>query len=410
MTGIKRDALSAISRLLKQFPVVAVIGARQVGKTTLLKQLMPRAPFFDLEKRADYELIRRDPDFFLSQQNVPIVIDEAQALPDLFPALRVAVDARRDRPGRFLISGSSSPELLKHIHESLAGRIAVYELGGLTVAESWHTAISPLYGYIAGGDSSKLLRMQPSFTAAQLMESCVFGGYPEPFIKYRRKPEQFDLWMDNYFASYVQRDIRNLFPGINADAFQRFIAMLATSSGNQLNFSDFARSLEISSPTVKKYFEIAHGTFVWRMMPSYEKNAAASIVKMPRGYMRDSGLLNHIIGIHTVQQLQAHHQLGRIWEGFVIEQLLKGFTQLLLPVKPYYYRTKNAAEIDLIFECAAGVIPVEVKLGATIPSRGLTSMKDFIEQHKCPCGIVINNADRAAMIAPKIIQIPAGCL
>ncbi len=410
MTGIKRDALSAVSRLLEQFPVVAVVGARQVGKTTLLKQLMPKALFFDLEKRADFELISRDPDFFLSQQNTPIVIDEAQSLPSLFSAFRVAVDDRRDQPGRFLISGSSSPELLKHIHESLAGRIAIYELGGLSIDESWHTPISRIYAHIAQGDIQSLLHIRPHLSNTQLMESCVFGGYPEPFIKYRGKLDKFALWMDNYFASYVRRDIRNLFPGINTGAFQRFVAMLASSSGNQLNSSDYARSLEVSSPTVKKYFEIAHGTFVWRMIPSYEKNATTSIVKMPRGYMRDSGLLNHIVGVRSVQQLQAHHQSGRIWEGFIIEQLLKGFSQSLLTVKPYYYRTKNAAEIDLILECADRVVPIEIKMGNAIPSRALTSMETFIEQHKCAFGIVINNADLPLMLTPKIIQIPAGCL
>jgi hypothetical protein len=146
------------------------------------------------------------------------------------------------------------------------------------------------------------------------------------------------------------------------------------------------------------------------MIPSYEKNAAVSIVKMPRGYMRDSGLLNHIIHIHSVQQLLAHPQAGRIWEGFIIEQLLNGFGRSLEPVKPYYYRTKNAAEIDLILECFAGVIPIEIKMGANIPSRSLTAMQSFIEQHKCICGIVINNAERAAMLTRNIVQIPAGCL
>ena len=236
---IKRSAAHSIEYLLSQFPCVAVLGTRQVGKTTLIKQVLPEAPFFDLERRVDCDRVRRDPDFFFSQYDSPLIIDEAQLVPELFPALRVAIDARRGENGRFLISGSSSPDLAGKLNESLAGRMAVFE------------------------------SLKPRFDTARLFESCLRGGYPEAFLERRDDAKSFALWMENYVRSYLQRDVRILFPGLNLDAYQLFLDMLSRSSGQMVNASDLGRSLGVSQPTVQQYLRIAQGTFVWRRHPSY---------------------------------------------------------------------------------------------------------------------------------------------
>jgi predicted AAA+ superfamily ATPase len=253
MHTIKRTASGAIHQLLLRFPCVAVLGARQVGKTTILKQVLPEAHFFDIEKRSDFERIKSDPDFFLSQQHSPIAIDEAQLLPELFPALRVAIDSDREKNGRFLISGSSSPELLKHITETLAGRIAIFELGGFSLEEQWGCEISSFYQYLKEGNITKLAALKPRFSTEQLFSSCLLGTYPEPFLKFRNDPKGFELWMENYVVTYIKRDIRNLFPSLNITAYQRFVSMLAASTGNIINVSEFARSLDVSQPTPKSY-------------------------------------------------------------------------------------------------------------------------------------------------------------
>lgn len=409
MHDIKRAVLPTVKRLLKTFPCVAIIGARQVGKTTLLKQVMPKALFFDLEKRADFELIQRDPDFFLSQYNTEIIIDEAQILDRLFPALRVAIDQKRRQKGRFLISGSASPELIKHLSESLAGRIGILELPGFSLAESWGKT-SKIYNYLAAFDVKKLLKLSPQLSRKNLFKSCIYGAYPEPFLELRNDKQAFRFWMDNYFQTYIRRDIRNLFSGLNLLAYQRFIAMLAGSSGHILNFSEFSRSLDVSQPTIKSYFQIAHGTFIWRMIPSYQRNVSKRITKMPKGYMRDSGLLNYILRNNSLEALQIHPNFGRIWEGFIVEELLKGFSNNGIKVEPFYYRTSNQAEIDLILEADFGMLPIEIKASTNVPQKSLICLKEFIRENKLPLGIVINLSEQPVWLSPNILQIPAVCL
>lgn len=410
MHEVKRTAVTAVKQLLSKFPCVVVIGARQVGKTTFVKQVLPSSPIYDLEKRADFERIKYDPDFFLSQQKSPIIIDESQILPDLFPALRVAIDNTRNYNGRFLLTGSSSPELISRINESLAGRIAVFELGGFSLEEQWGGDRSLFYEHIKHKDFSKLDKLKQRFTNDQLFKSCFLGTYPEPFLKYNNDRTGFAVWMENYFQTYIARDIRSLFPGLNINAYQRFISMLSASSGQILNFSEFARSLDISQPTVKLYFNIAHGTFIWRMLQSYQKNAKKRIIKMPKGQMRDTGLLNYLLSISSLDAFYANPLSGRIWETFVIEQIVKGLTNSVVPFKLYYYRTSNKAEIDLVLEGDFGLIPVEIKLGTVSTPRSLCALENFIKDYQLKIGLVINNAKESTWLTRNILQIPASCL
>lgn len=410
MHDIIRTATSSVKDLLVRFPCVAVVGARQVGKTTLLKQAIPGSPLFDMEKRSDFERVYRDPNFFLSQYQEPIAIDEAQFMPELFPALRVAIDSDRRKNGRFLISGSSSPQLNKHIAETLAGRVALFELGGLSLEEQWGGEASRFYKYLEEADTHKLALLKPLRTTKQVFTSCLNGSYPEPFMKFRKDPKGYALWMENYIMTYVKRDIRGLFPGLNINAYQRFIDMLSASSGQILNVSEFARSLDVSQPTAKSYFDIAQNTYVWRMLPSYQKNAIKRIVKMPKGHVRDTGLLNHSLLIASLDALQGDPRVGRIWESFIIEQILKGAANSLSIFHPYYYRTSNMAEIDLILEGRSGIVPIEIKLGSIVHPRNLIAMESFINEHKLKFGIIINNAAETAWLSKAILQVPATCL
>jgi predicted AAA+ superfamily ATPase len=410
MHEIKRTAQTSILYLLKHFPCVAVIGARQVGKTTLLKQVLPDNPFFDLEKRSDFDRISRDPDFFLSQYDQPIVIDEAQILPQLFPALRVAIDANRGQKGRYLISGSSSPQLQQRLNESLAGRIAVFELGGLTLEEAFQEKPSPFYKMVAEKQLEKLLSLKARFTSRQLLETCLHGSYPGPVLEFDNEPNAFSLWMDNYIQAYLMRDVRALFPGLNLQAFQRFIGMLSASTGQAMNYSEYASALDVSQPTIKFYFQIAHGTFIWRMLPGFHKQAVKRLIKTPRGHLRDSGLANHWLQNHDTEGFQRHPLAGRLWEGFVIEELLKGFQNHLITVEPYFYRTSNQAEIDLVLEGGFGVLPIEIKLGTITDSRKLKTLQQFLDEYHLPLGLVLDNSREPARLTKNIMQMPVGCL
>jgi len=404
MSDIKRVAESRIHSLLARFPCVTVLGARQVGKTTLIKKVLPQAPFYDMERQAEFLRAKEDPDFFLSALETPVVIDEAQKVPELFSALRVAIDQDR-RAGRFLISGSGSPELLKGVTESLAGRVAVFELGGFSSEEMWELAPSPFYEIIKEKRFDDLRGLKPRTKPDQWTSACVCGSYPESFLN-RKDAEHVRLWMENYFDAYIKRDVRDLFPGLNIIAYRTFLQMLAGASGEMQNASVFARSLDVSQPTVKSYWRIAEGTFLWRNLPSYTKNVVKRVTQMPRGHWRDSGLLCHLLRVRSAAELRVHPQVGGIWEGFVIEELLKGFKNRMIACDAFYYRTHNQAEIDLVLEGDFGILPIEIKWGMKTDPRRLGALRNFVKEHRAPIGLCINNAERVELLAPGVLQIP----
>ncbi|HLD75119.1 MAG TPA: ATP-binding protein [Bdellovibrionota bacterium] len=408
MSDIKRSAINSVSYLMKKFPAVAILGARQVGKTTLLHQLLPGAPFFDLEREVDYERIKSDPEFFLSQYTETIVLDEAQLCSELFPAMRVSIDKRRKINGQYLLSGSSSPLLTKSLSESLAGRVAIFELSQLHLQECWGYTAS-FYDWLIDKNGENCEDIKPITTWDQLIQSCYYGGFPDPFLQ-REDIKYFGLWMSNYFKTYIERDIRKLFSGLNTDVYRRFIRMLANSSGSILKASNFSKSLDVSEPTVKSYLEIAEGTFLWRTLPSFRKNLKKRLVKMPKGHIRDTGLLNYLSNIADAESLKAHPFFGSIWEVFIIEQIIRGLQSRLVDFRYYYYRTHNQAEVDLILEGPFGLIPIEIKLGMRIGREQIVTLEKFVKEYKCPFGLIINNGDKPQSLSPGIIQIPATCL
>lgn len=404
MLYLARDVQQSIHYLLQHFPAVAVLGARQVGKSTLLRHTLPDAAFFDLERDSDFQRINDDPALLLQETNRPIIFDEAQLSASLFRALRVAIDQQRDQAGQFLLSGSSSPHLLRHISETLAGRVAMVELDGLM----WHEVLGRQgNNLLAALAKPALFRdLKPVTNKQELLSLCLHGGYPEPVLK-RADKKLFRLWMENYLKTYVERDIRALFPQLNLDAYKRFVQMLAFASGDMINSSNFARSLDVSQPTIKNYLAIVEGTFLWRQIPSYQKNASKRLVKMPKGHLRDTGLINYLLRIQSEDDMKAHPQFGRIWETFVIEQLIRHFRNGLENASFYYYRTQHQAEIDLIIETDDGLIPVEIKAGSVTAKRQLAALEQFIQEHRCPYGLVINNGDEVFKLSEAVYQVPA---
>lgn len=400
----RKSLIKSIEYLMKNFPVVAILGARQVGKSTLVNEICAnQGHVFDLESEKDLKRIE-DPELLFKEAKPPYFFDEAQLSPELFKAIRVEVDKTRQINGRFLLSGSSSPLLIKNISETLAGRIAILEISTFDWAECKNQKQSKFYTALENLD--ELLKLKPLYSHADLLDFCLHGGYPEPFLK-RDNRTFYDLWFTNYFKTYIERDVASLFPNLNLDAFKRFIRMISTATGEIINASNFARSLDVSQPTIKKYLEIMEGTFLWRKLSSYEGSETKRVVKMPKGHIRDTGLINYLLNIHTVSDLKGHQQYGRIWESFVIEQILKGLETNLIKHNAYFYRTNNQNEIDLILEGRFGIIPIEIKSGSSTSKKDLKTLETFITKHNLPFGIVVNNGDEIFKISEKIIQIPA---
>jgi uncharacterized protein len=413
MTGQRRNIEKKVDELLGFFPVVIILGVRQCGKTTLAKVLRPQWRYFDLERAKDFDFINRDFDFFIKEHPHSIVIDEAQRFPALFQELRGVIDRDRRRKNRFLLTGSSSLELIKRVSESLAGRVGLAELGTFKTNEIYGLDLPEFYkifnGKLSRATIDYLKTLSPIITHDQLMETFLKGGYPEPVLE---KNERFhETWMENYLQTYVQRDIRTLFPRLDLVKYQRFVAMLSALNGTIINRSQVGRSLDISEKSVRDYLQIIEGSYIWRNIPSYETSLSKSVVKMPKGYFRDSGLANFIQRINTRSQLLDHPNVGAGFEGFITEEIIKGVQALNITNWQYYYfRTKNGAEIDLILEGPFGILPIEIKLGSTIKQQQLQTLKNFVHSHDLPLGLVINNSEKVELVADKIVQVPAGCV
>jgi uncharacterized protein len=403
---LTRNMTPKILKLLDYFPVVALLGVRQCGKTTLARQLRPDWRYVDLESATDFDLVAADPGLFLRQNSSGVVFDEAQLCPQLFSELRHAIDQERGQKGRFLITGSSSPQLLQQITQTLAGRIATVKIEPLKLNEIYSAPFSALYSIIAEPKTlDNLNTLVPVCSEADLLNTWFAGGYPEPRVV--NEVAFSMLWSDQYVKSYLERDIARLFPGLNSTRYRRFLTLLANISGAVVNQSNTARVLEVSAPTVKDYFDIAAGTFFWRAITSFERNVQKAVVKMPRGHICDSGVLHTLLKIGSLEMLQGHPCMGFSFESFVIEEILRGLESTMLTAwSAHFYRTKAQSEIDLIIDSPNGCIPIEVKYGSTLRRASLSTITKFIKENKCPLGFVINNSERVEQLGENLYQVP----
>jgi len=407
--GKKRVIEEKINRLLVMFPVVAIVGPRQCGKSTLVKQLRPDWKYYDLESPDDYQLISSDPVAFFSLNTENVIIDEAQQYPELFRVLRGVIDSNRKKKGRFILTGSSSPDIVKGITESLAGRIATMEMWPFKQSEYYEKGLPGIYELLVDGraKANDFLQLQPLLRMDQAMHVWFKGGFPEPLIESEKSTDFYLQWMENYIMNYVGRDIRMLFPRLQIHSFRRFLTLLAQFSGHQLNMSDMARALEISVSTIRDYLDIIHQTFLWRNLEPYIKNQLKKAQKAKKGFFRDQGLLHNFLKINDLDSLLIHPVAGCSFESFVIEEIIRGLQATMATQLEFnYYRTIDKSEIDLIIDSNSGPIPIEIKLNSMVNRTGLRGLKNFLDDTKTSYAILINRGKRVELLSEKIIQIP----
>jgi predicted AAA+ superfamily ATPase len=261
-------------------------------------------------------------------------------------------------------------------------------------------------GKIAVADLAAELR--PRVTLADIHAYWWQGGYPEPWLKTGTRFRK--AWRENYVRTYLQRDVARLFPGLDHDRFRQFLHMLGGLSGTVLNYSDVARTLAVSQPTARDYVEIAHGTFVWRRLPAYAGNPLKRAVKHPKGYLRDTGLLHHLLRLPDLDALLSHPAMGRSWESLVIEEIMRGLNGRGIACEASHYRTVAGGEIDLVLEGDFGLLPIEIKHTQTVRIRELQALGNFIAEFKCPFGLVINNDEQPRFYSERILGVPFACL
>jgi len=320
--------LDHLQAAAKRSPITALLGPRQCGKTTLARHFAQGqgATFYDLESAVDQRRLQ-NPELALGERSGLVILDEVQALPELFPVLRGLVD----RPGqttRFLILGSASPHIIQHASETLAGRVEFVELGGFDLAETGAGALNTLW-----------LR----------------GGFPRSYLA--ASDEDSFAWREGFVRTYLERDLPQLGLRVPAPAMRRFWTMLAHYHGQTWNASELGRSMGLSDKTVRGYLDLLTGTFMVRQLQPWFENLGKRQVKAPKVYFKDSGLLHHLMDIPTRHHLLGHPKVGASWEGFAIEQVLRVFE----PSQPYFWSAHGGAELDLIFMYKGRRLGFEIK-------------------------------------------------
>ncbi len=364
-------------RLLREFPVVGIIGPRQVGKTTLAKQVATaqggRTTSFDLERPGD--LANLDvPMLALEELRGLVVVDEVQRRPELFPALRVLAD-RRPRQSRFLLLGSASPELLRQTSETLAGRIAYLQLGGFDLSEVGRGALERLW-----------LR----------------GGFPRSFLA--RTEEASRDWRREFIRDFLERELPQLGFRVPSVTLRRFWTMLAHHHGQVWNASEFARSSGVADTSVRRYLDQLTATFVVRQLKPWHENLAKRQVKAPKVYIADSGLLHALLGIADITGLRGHPKAGASWEGFALQVVTRELAAH--PEECHFWRTHAGAELDLLVVHGGRRLGFEFKL--TDAPTLTPSMRTALRDLKLDSLDVTHAGKKSYRMAPSVRALPLG--
>ena len=315
-----------IQRLQELFPVTAILGARQCGKTTLAKN-SDYDHYFDLENPRD--LIKfENPQLTLEDLQGTIVIDEVQRKPDLFPLLRYLVDTNKTQ--KYLILGSASRDLIKQSSESLAGRIGYYYLGGFRIHDVGINNVKKLW---------------------------IRGGFPRAYCS--QEEDGYVKWLENYISTFLERDIPQLGITIPSNLLRKFWTMLSHYHGQIINYAELGRNFGMSDMTIRRYVDILEGTFMIRVLMPWSLNINKRLVKRPKIYVKDSGIFHSLQSIETYEQLQSHNKLGASWEGFALESVCQTLSKRNEEL--FFWRTHAGAEIDLFWQHGGNNWGIEFK-------------------------------------------------
>lgn len=399
---IRRNIQNRIQDALADTPVVLLSGARQTGKTTLVQSLAGSAEFFTLDDVATLALARGDPTGFIRNLVGPAVIDEIQKAPELFPAIKLAVDRNR-KPGRFLLTGSANVMALPRLSESLAGRMEVVPLFPFSAGEivgASETIIRRLFAC----DFSK---WKHKASKIALAERVARGGYPEAVE--REDASRRSAWFASYISTLLQRDVRDLARVDALHALPNLLKLLAARSAGLFNLSDVGRDARLPHSTLTRYLVLLEALFLVHRLPAWSANLGKRLVKAAKLHIGDSGLACHLIGADATRFNQDPALFGKIVESFVVGELLKQASWSEPRVSLYHFRTAAGVEVDLILEQANGAIAgVEVKAKATVTPAdfvGLQGLRDQLGK-RFRAGVVVYTGDQTLPFGDKLWALP----
>jgi predicted AAA+ superfamily ATPase len=349
---INRELNDWVKKLARQFKAVAITGPRQSGKTTLTRAVFPDKAYVSLEAPDERERAIRDPRQFLSRFPDGCILDEAQRAPELFSYLQEELDKSKE-PGRFILTGSQQFGMMEKITQSLAGRIGMATLLPFSVSEM----------------------AQGNYLGDNLNSALWNGGYP-PIFDQGIEP---NLWLDAYISTYVERDVRQIVNIQDTMAFQRFLSLCAGSVGQLFNASRIGNDCGLNHGTVAKWLSILEASYIAYRLPPHHRNYRKRLVKTPKLYFWDTGLVCRLLGIERPEQLATHPLRGAVFENWVVTELMKGRFNRLQKSNLYFWRNNTGMEVDVLAEQSGKLMPIEIKSGATIGKDWATGLQGWLE-------------------------------
>ncbi len=405
---IKRNIERTIHSAMADTPVVLLNGARQTGKTTLARAMAEQtgAEYFTLDDAATLALAASDPTGFIRNLQGPVVLDEIQKVPDLFPAIKVSVDKNR-RPGRFLLTGSANVLTLPRLSESLAGRMEVIPLFPFSMGELAGTRERFVTRLLDGTIADTKLTASTENLAARMTR----GGYPEAVQ--RNTEDRRSAWFASYISTILQRDVRDLARVDALHQLPNLLKLLATRTAGLTNLADVGRDAGLPHTTLTRYLALLETVFLVHRLPAWSPHVGKRLVKAPKLHLLDTGLACHLIGANTRRLNDDRALLGRMLETFVVGELRKQLSWAAPHTALYHFRTAGGSEVDVVLEQADGsVVGVEVKGSATVTASDFVALQVLRDQLKkrFHAGIVLYAGDHLVPFGEKLWLVPTQAL
>jgi len=398
---IKREIESVLVKAVKQFPAIILCGPRQAGKTTLLKHLFSKSHKYVSLDDPDVRLLAiDDPRLFLKNYSNPVIIDEIQYAPELLSVIKMIIDEDRSKMGQFLITGSQSFVLMANVTESLAGRAAVLNLLSFSFRERL---------FLKQRSSGSLFNLdkQPAIglDLDNIKQNTLRGGFPDIVVDSKK---DINLWYSSYIQTYLERDVRQLRQIGDLYDFQRFLFLLASFNGQVLKFSNLSKDLGVSVNTVKAWVSVLEASNQITLVKPFYINKGKRIIKSPKVYFLDPGLVCYLNGINSINQVFKGPLAGSLFETIVLGEIIRYFYNTGKVCRCFWWRTSHGQEVDFIVEEAGEIIPIEVKLAAKVKKEMIKDVLSFMNlfSDKIKRAMLINLSDNGIMMGEKIKAIP----
>lgn len=390
-----------LKEAIRSFPAVFIGGPRRSGKTTLSKSFLKGYNYVLLDEIDVRSLAIEDPRGFLEKYPPPVIIDEIQNAPGLLSHIKARIEQDK-KPGQWVLTGSQQWALMRGISETLAGRIAILHLLPFALEEVQNTARLKL------SDADRFINSL--FHATMLSKKVVplgrwilQGGYPEVVLNRRMSRK---LWFSSYLQTYVDRDVRSYIKQSNLHDFERFVKLLAARTAQELNCSTFSRDIGVSVPTIKSWLTLLEASGIIFFLMPYHKNFGKRIIKAPKCYFVDTGIVSYLVGLQSEQHALSGPMSGALFETACVSQFYKRFSALADPCSLYYYRSTDGLEVDLLIETGKMIYPIEMKLSSTINYGRVSSLIKWLEisRVKDVRGLVISTSKELGAMGKNVVN------